>query len=188
VKKAGDRDEWRVEATTDKLAAGREELRKALAELVREAATRGLVDADKAELWLEKLERGRVLMEDWPKYYVGLANGALVVRFGSTNPDSIEREAQRLEKMGLKRGVHFRVKMPKGGKNGYVTILKEGLAYAAWLSVHGEDKQQRELAAEFVKLILLRAKEADGGVCGKVCKKVEEIVEKGKARGSLRSR
>jgi hypothetical protein len=36
-RREGDRDVWRVEVTTDKLAAGREELRKALAEIVRKA-------------------------------------------------------------------------------------------------------------------------------------------------------
>jgi len=40
---------WRIEVTTDMLAAGREELRKALAEVVREAIARGWVDARKAE-------------------------------------------------------------------------------------------------------------------------------------------
>jgi predicted secreted protein len=85
-------------------------------------------------------------MEGWPKYNVRLAKGALMVTFTSTNSDSIEREAQRLEKMGLKRGDHFTVKMPDGGKTGYVNILKEGLAYAAWLSENSEDKEQRELA------------------------------------------
>jgi hypothetical protein len=179
------RDVWRVEATTDRLAAGREELRKALAELVREALTRGRIDADKAERWLEKLERGLTLMEGWPRYHVGLArSGGLMVRFASTAPDSIEQEAQRLEKMGLKRGVHFTVEMPKEGREGYVYIRKEGLAYAAWLSENCEDKEQRELAAKFVELILRRAEEADGGKCGKVCEKVKEIVEEGRAWGS----
>ena len=37
VEKAGDRDVWYIVATTDKLAAGREELRKALAEIVKVA-------------------------------------------------------------------------------------------------------------------------------------------------------
>jgi hypothetical protein len=76
------------------------------------------------------------------------------------------------------------VKMPEGGKAGYVYIRREGLAYAAWLSENCEDKEQRELAAEFVKLILLRAEEADGGKCDKVCEKVKEIVEEGKAWSS----
>jgi hypothetical protein len=60
-------------------------------------------------------------------------------------------------------------------------ILKEGLAHAAWLSVHGSEEQRR-LAAEFVEYILQRAWEA-----GKeVYEKAKEIVEEGRARGSLR--
>ncbi len=63
VKKEGGRDSWYIEVTTDRLAAGREELRKALAEIVRAAVEKGWVDAGKAERWLEKLEEGRVLKE-----------------------------------------------------------------------------------------------------------------------------
>ncbi len=180
VSKVGDRDEWRVEATTDKLAAGRKELRDAIAEIVREATARGWVDADKAESWLEELEKGRVLMEGWPKYEVGLTEGALVVRFSSTNSGNIVREAQRLRDMGLVEGRHFSVKMPEGGRDGYVRIRREGLAYAAWLSVHGSE-DQRKLAAEFVNYILQRAWEA-----GKeVYEKAKEIAEEGMSRGSL---
>jgi hypothetical protein len=180
VKKEGGRDVWYVVATTDMLAAGRKELRRALAEIVETA--RKSVGEEKAKRWLEKLEKGRVLVEGWPKYYVGLIEGALVVRFSSPNPYSIEREVQRLEKMGLKRGVHFSVKMPEGGEKGYVSILKEGLAHAAWLSVYGEDEEQRRLAAEFVKRILRRAEEAGGAVY----EKVKEIVKEGMSRDSLK--
>jgi len=180
IGKVGGRDEWYVWATTDKLAAGREELRKALAEIVRKVVENGWVDEKKAEGWLEKLERGRMLKEGWPKYEIGLAEGALVVKFGSTSPASVEREAQRLRDMGLVEGEHFTVKMPEGGKRGYVSILKEGLAYAARLSVRGSGEQQK-LAAEFVNYILQRAEEEDM----EVYKKVSEIIEEGKARGSL---
>jgi len=181
VSKLGDRDEWHVIATTDMLAAGRKELRDVLAEFVKTARDNGGVDADKAERWLKKLKRGLNLKKGWPRYKVRLVEGALVVIFGSTSPDSIKQEAQRLEKMGLKRGVHFSVKMPEGGKAGYVSVLKEGLAYAAWLSVYGKDEDQRKLAADFVKIILQRAEEAGE----EVRKKAEEIIEKGKAWGSL---
>ncbi len=182
VKKKGDSDVWYVYVSTDMLAAGREELRKAIAEIVREAVARGWVDAGKVEGWLEELERGRVLKEGWPKYHVRLKDGALDVRFRSTDRNSIEREAQRLEKMGLKRGVHFSVKMPKGDSYGYVSILREGLARAARLSVRGKDEQQRRLAAEFVEHILKRAEEE-----GKeVSEKATKIVEEGKARGSVK--
>jgi hypothetical protein len=180
VKKVGGkRDVWRVTATTDKLAAGREEVRKALAEIVETARNNGRVDAGKAERWLEKLEEGRVLREGWPKYLVRLKEGALMVRFGSTNPDSVEEEARRFREMGLKEGVHFSVKMPEGGRDGYVSILKEGLAFAARLSVRGSGEQRR-LAEDFISYILERAKEEGEDVYRKALE-----VEEGRSRDSL---
>ena len=181
VRKVGDRDVWYVEATTDRLAAGREELRRALAEIVRKAVEDGWVDAGKAEGWLEKLEGGLTLKEGWPKYLVRLVEGALVVIYRSTDHDNIEREAKRFREMGLEEGRHFAVKTPEGGGRGYVPILKEGLERAAWLSAHGSGEQQR-LAAEFVEYILQRAWEAGR----EVYEKAGEIVKEGRARGSLK--
>ncbi len=181
VQKEGGRDVWYIQVTTGMLAAGHEELRKALAEIVRAAVERGWIDAGKAEGWLEKLEKGRVLKEGWPRYEVVLAKGALMVRFSSTNSGNIEREAQRLKEMGLEEGKHFTVKMPEEGRYGYVSILRKGLERAAWLSVRGEGKQ-RDLAADFVEYILRRAWEA-----GKeVYEKAKEIIEEGKERSSLK--
>jgi hypothetical protein len=121
-------------------------------------------------------------MEGWPKYHVGVArNSALVIKFGSTDRNSIEREAQRLENMGLVKGVHFTVKMPEGGDAGYLYIRREGLERAARLSVRGKDEQQRKLATDFVKYILKRAeKEGDD-----VHEKVKKIIEEGMSWGSL---
>jgi hypothetical protein len=90
------------------------------------------VDAGKAERWLEKLERGLTLREGQPKYHVGpTGGGALEVRYTSTSPEGIEREARRLRAMNLEEGRHFAVKTLEGGGAGYVYILREGLAYAA---------------------------------------------------------
>ncbi|MCC6035551.1 MAG: PaRep2b protein [Pyrobaculum sp.] len=122
-----------------------------------------------------------MLKEGWPRYGVRLKEGALEIKFGSTDPDSIQQVAQRLRDMGLEEGKHFTVKMPEGGEAGYVYLRKEGLIHAAWLSVYGKDEDQRKLAAEFVEHILQRAK--DGGE--EVRKKAEEIVKEGKERGSL---
>jgi hypothetical protein len=147
---------WYVVATTDRIAAGREELRRAVAEIVKAAAAAGWVNRDKAERWLRKLEGGRALKEGWPKYNI-LTSGSLAVRYTSTNPGNIRREARRLAEIGLIEGFHFTVKIPKG-KAGYLLIRKEGLVYAAWLSTHGSGKQRR-LAAEFVNYILQKARE-----------------------------
>ena len=44
------------------------------------------MDAGTAERWLKKLKEGRVLREGWPKYEVGLVEGALVVRLPPPTP------------------------------------------------------------------------------------------------------
>ena len=177
VKEKGGRGVWYVRAYTDMLAAGRKELRDAIAEIVRKAAKNGWVDAGRAERWLDKLESGRVLKEGWPRYLVRLVEGALQIRYTSTNPEGIEREAKRLRDMGLVEGRHFSVRMPEEGRDGYVLILKDGLMRAAWLSVHGSD-----VAADFVEYILRRAeKEGDA-----VYEKAKEIVDRGKEVGSLK--
>jgi hypothetical protein len=54
-----------------------------------------------------------------------------VVKYETTDPDNIVREVQRLKKKGLVEGVHFTVKMPKGNRDGYVYIRREGLKRAA---------------------------------------------------------
>jgi hypothetical protein len=82
--------------------------------------------------------------------------------------------------MGLEEGVHFTVKMPEGGKAGFVYVRREGLTHAAWLSVYGSGRQ-RELAAEFVNYILQRAEEE-----GKeVSEKAQKIIDEGMSRSSI---
>jgi hypothetical protein len=102
------------------------------------------------------------------------------VRFGSTDPDNIEREVRRLREMGLVESRHFTVKMPEEGRYGYVYIRRESLERAAWLSVHGDGERQR-LAAEFVKYILQRAEEEGDDVY----EKAKKIVEEGRVGGFL---
>jgi len=167
---------WRAAASVGRLASGARELREAVAKAVREAVEAGLVPEARARRWLETLERGRA-----PRgYNLALSNtGALVVRLITTNAANVEREAQRLREMGLVEGLHFTVKMPEGGKAGRVSILKEGLAYAAWLAARGSGERRR-LAAELVGLILEKAERR-----GAVYEKVREVVEEGRARGSL---
>jgi len=178
VREAGVEGGWRVRAGTDRLAAGRKELRIALVKAVMRAVERGWVCEEKAGRWLKKLERGFTLKEGWPKYGVRLAEGSLEIRYMSINPASIEREAQRLREVGLEEGRHFVVKMPRGGEAGFVRILREGLVYAAWLSMYGS-AEQRKTAAEFVEYILGRAWDAGEDVYRKALAAVEE----GKARG-----
>jgi hypothetical protein len=169
---------WRVAASAGRLASAALELREAVAKAVREAVKAGLVPERRARRWLEALEKGRAP----PRGYSPALSktGALLVRFITTNAANIEREAQRLREMGLVEGLHFTVKMPEGKRAGRVAVLKEGLAYAARLAARGSGEQKR-LAAELVGRILEKAERRGGAVC----EKVKEVVEEGRARGSL---
>ena len=166
---------WRAAASVGRLAAGAPELREALAGAVREAVKAGLVPEARARRWIEALERGRVPLR---KYIIALTrSGALMVRYLSSNPDKVEREAQRLREIGLVEGPHFTVRRPEGGKLGYVYIRREGLRRVATAAARGN-----AAAAEFVELLLQRAEEA--GVA--VRDKVKKVVEEGRAVGARR--
>jgi hypothetical protein len=177
VRKEGGR-EWCTYAYTDKLAAGSRELRDAVRKVVEEALKKGWVDEEKARRWLEKLEKG--LKEEWPEFEIRLTrSNSLMVRFTSTDHDSIAQVEQKLREMGLRKGAHFTVKAPEG-RRGYISILVEGLACAAWLSERGYG-DQRDLATSFISHILDRGKQKGGNVY----EKVRRIVERGKSWGSL---
>ncbi len=179
IKRRGDGDGWYVVATTDVLAAGREELRKALAEIVKTARDNGWVDEKKAEGWLEKLEGGVVAWEG-KKFMVRLSgSGALGVSFRSTSRESLEEVAREFKAMGLVEGVHFTVRW--SGGRGRVSLLAEGVRRLAWVSIHGEEEQRRR-AAEFLKFLEERAKKRGA----EVLRKLEALVEEGRGRGALR--
>ncbi len=178
VKKREDSDVWYVYASTDRLAAGREELRKALAEFVKTARDNGWVDEKKAEHWLEKLEKGMVVWEG-KKFEMRLVGGALEVSFNSTRRESLEEVAREFKAMGLVEGVHFTVRW--GGGRGRVYLLAEGVRRLAWLSIHGEGEQKRR-AAGFLKFLEEKAKTKGG----EVLRKLEALLEEGRGRGALR--
>jgi len=128
VRKEVGRDRWYIKATTDRLAARCEELRRTLAEIVRTARENRWIDVSKAERWLKKLG-GRTLGEGWPKYKVRLVEGVPVVIYCSVNPDGIKRKARRLRDIGLEESRYFSV--PGGSGRGCISIRKEGLACVA---------------------------------------------------------
>jgi hypothetical protein len=177
-RKEDGRGEWRVEATTDMLAAGREELRKALAEIVKTARDNGWVDEKKARRWLEKLEGGVAAWEG-KKFSMRVVEGALEVRFNPTSRESVEEVAGEFKAMGLVEGVHFTVRW--GGGRGHVYLLAEGVRRLKWVSIHGEEGQRRR-AAEFLKFLEEKAR-AKGG---EVLRKLEALLEEGRSRGALR--
>jgi len=178
VKKVGGGGVWQVRAATDVLAAGRKELREALAEIIKTARDNGWVDEKKARRWLEKLEKGMAVWEG-KKFMVRLVEGALVVRFRSTSRESVEDVVREFKAMGLEKGVHFTVRW--GGEGGRVYLLAEGVRHLARVSTYGEGEQRRR-AAEFLKFLEEKAKKRGG----EVLRKLEALVEEGRSRGALR--
>jgi hypothetical protein len=178
VKKKKDRNVWQVWATTDMLAAGREELRDAVRKVVEETLEEGWVDEENARRWLEKLEGGVATWEG-KKFKTRLVKGALEVSFSSADRESSEEVADAFKAMGLEEGVHFTVKW--SGGRGRVYLLAEGVRRLAWVSIHGEEEQRRRVA-EFLKFLEARAR-AKGG---EVLRKLEALVEEGRSRGALR--
>ncbi len=178
VKKVGGRDVWRVRAAIDMFAAGRVELRNAIAKIVRKAVENGWVDEKKAEGWLEKLEGGVVAWEG-KKFEVRLVEGALAVSFSSTSRKSVEEVADTFKAVGLEEGVHFAVRW--SGGRGRVYLLAEGVRRLAWISIHSEGEQRRR-AAEFLKFLEAKAR-AKGE---EVFRKLETLLEEGRSRGALR--
>jgi uncharacterized iron-regulated membrane protein len=69
--------------------------------------------------------------------------GAPVVKSASTNPGAVQRQIQRLRETRPKESRHYAVKTPEDNHDDYVNILREGSAYAAWLSVYGSEEQRR---------------------------------------------
>ncbi len=179
VKKKKDRNVWQVWATTDMLAAGREELRDAVRKVVEEALGKGWVDEEKARRWLEKLEGGVATWEGKKKFKTRLVKGALEVSFSSADRESLEEVAREFKAMGLVEGIHFTVRW--SGGRGSVYLLAEGVRRLAWLSIHGEG-EQRLKATKFLKFLEAKAR-AKGG---EVLRKLETLLEEGRSRGALR--
>jgi hypothetical protein len=177
VKKEGGGGVWQVRAATDVLAAGRKELREALAEIIKTARDKGWVDEKKARRWLEKLEKGMAAWEG-KKFMVRLVEGALVVRFSSTSRESVEDVVREFKAMGLVEGVRFTVRWSE--RLGRVYLLAEGVRRLARVSTYGEG-EQRQRAAEFLKFLEEKAKTKGG----EVLRKLEALVEEGRSRGTL---
>jgi len=170
--KSVNREKWYVKASIDKLAAARKELREAIAQAIREAEKKGLVDSEKADAWLEKLLRMRfsALLD---------SRGALRVMYKSTSPLAVEYAAERLERLGLRPGVHYRAKKPQGGGRGWVAITPEGLRRLAHLAAQAQDEQIRAEATQ----LLQQVKEATEG---EARRRLEEEIEAGRGRGAAK--
>jgi hypothetical protein len=170
--KSVNREKWYVKASIDKLAAARRQLREALAQVVRQAEEAGLLSREKAQSWLQKLLKLRfsALLD---------SRGALRVMYKSTSPLAVEYAAERLQRLGLRPGIHYRAKKPQGGGRGWVAITPEGLRHLAYLAAQAQDEQIRAEATQLLQQVKEAAK-------GEARRRLEEEIEAGRSRGAAK--
>ena len=177
VKRVGRR--WYVAATTDELAAGREELRDVLAGIVREAKERGYVGAETAERWLEKLEKGVPKPPaGWPKFRIAYRSGGLSIEYATTSEEKLKACAQRLGGLGLEEGVHFATGRRSDGRH-FLRITPEGVRRLGRLWAHAEDEERRREAETLARYLLERAKAQDADAH----RRLNELMSEGQRRG-----
>ena len=180
VRKEGNRGVWYIQAYTDQLAEGNEELRKGLIKAVEGALRRGLIDEEKAKRWIEKFEKGVSTWRGY-KFTIGLGGGALQVKFQSTNPENIRKLKQELESLGLRESEHFTVKWSEDEKIGYIYITREGIIELAYIAKYGTDEAQRLGAASLIEHLRIKAELASK----EVLVRLEKLVREGESRRPL---
>ncbi len=184
-KKESGRDVWYIDVYTDALASKTvlPAFREALAKAVEEAARNSWVKAETAEKWVKKLRASVTVAEDKPKFSIQTkGSSSLDILYTTTNAEKLAQYVERLRGLGLMEGVHLTTKEPKDGERGYLRITAEGVVKLAELAHHAEDEEIRLKAAEWIKHLIARAEES-GEEAAK--KKLEELIQKGAARGAL---
>ncbi|MGB9705150.1 MAG: PaRep2b protein, partial [Pyrobaculum sp.] len=184
--KSRGRDLWRIQATTNALAAEavHEAVRKAVAEFLSQCKEAGAIEAQTYRRLAAKFERG---VPEWGevRFSVKLRKGKVVeVVYKPRDPQSFMKAVELLRGLGLRDTcegewclVHFTAREPREGEEGYVYITADGLRYIGWLALHGDEKAQR------LKEMLLREAEARGE---EVRRRLEQYFREGEQWGSVR--
>ncbi|MGB9706344.1 MAG: PaRep2b protein, partial [Pyrobaculum sp.] len=145
--KARNRDVWRIQVTTNTLAADsvHEAVRKAVAEFLELCKAAGALEEETYNRLAAKFEKG---VPEWGevRFSVDLTGGgAVVVECRPSDPQSFSKAVEFLRELGLRDTcegdwcfVHFTAREPREGKEGYVYITADGLKYIGWLALHGD--------------------------------------------------
>ncbi|MGC9052219.1 PaRep2b protein, partial [Pyrobaculum sp.] len=160
------RDEWYINVTTNALAAEsvHEEVRRAVAEFLRQCRDAGAIGEDTYSRLVKKFEGG---VPEWGevRFSVWLnKDGAVVVEYQPSDPQSFMKAVNFLRELGMRNTcdgewcfVHFTAGEPEGGRQGFARITVDGLRYIGWLALHGEGEARER--AQWLKEALLKEAE-----------------------------
>jgi hypothetical protein len=186
VKKEGSRDVWYINVTTNALAADsvHEEVRRAVAEFLRQCRDVGAIGEETYRRLAAKFERG---VPKWGDIRFSLwlkKDGSVVVEYQPSDPESYNKAVELLRGLGMRNGcegewcfVHYTAREPEGGRQGYIRITADGLRYIGWLASRGDER------AQWLKETLLKEAEAKGE---EVRRRLEEYFREGEQWGSVK--
>jgi hypothetical protein len=146
------RDEWRIQAYANALAAEsvHEAVRRAVVEFLRRCREAGALSDGAYRRLAAKFENG---LPEWGevRFSVRLRGDNLAdVLFDTDSPQAFKRAVEFLKSLGMRntcRGglciSHFTAREPEGGSRSYVRITADGLRYIGWLASRGDERAQR---------------------------------------------
>ncbi|MCU7788456.1 hypothetical protein ODS41_11095 [Pyrobaculum sp. 3827-6] len=190
VRRVGNRVEWRIQVTTNALAAEsvHEAVRRAVAEFLEKCREAGALGEEAYRRLAAKFERG---VPEWGEVRFSVTlrkDGTVVVGFEPSDPQSFSKAVELLRGLGMRDTcegdwcfVHFTAREPGVGKEGFVRITVDGLRYIGWLALHGEgDVRER---AQWLRDMLLKEAEARGV---EVRRRLEQYFREGEQWGSVK--
>jgi hypothetical protein len=183
--KSRGRDVWRIDVSTNALAAEsvHEEVRRAVAEFLRQCREAGVLKEDTYNRLVKKFEGG---VPEWGEVRFSVRldkDGAVVVHYRPSDPKSFREAVEFLRGLGMRDTcdgewciVHFTAREPRGGERGFVRITADGLRYISWLALHGDERAQR------LKEMLLKEAKAKGK---EARRRLEQYFREGEQWGSV---
>ncbi|MCU7787391.1 PaRep2b protein [Pyrobaculum sp. 3827-6] len=188
--KSRGRDVWRIQVSTNALAADsvHEAVRKAVAEFLQRCREAGAIEEETYSRLVKKFERG---VPEWGEVRFSIwlrKDGAVEVVYRPRDPQSFNKAVELLRGLGMGDRcegdwclVHFTAREPGVGEEGFVRITVDGLRYIGWLALHGEGEAKEK--AQWLKEALLKEAEARGR---EVRQRLEEYFREGEQWGSVK--
>ncbi|MFB6491454.1 MAG: PaRep2b protein, partial [Thermoproteus sp. AZ2] len=150
------REEWRIQISTDGLAAGDKAIRDAVLKSVEGLWANKKIDEERYEELRAKLEVG-VLPDAVLHVLYREQDNTLIIMAQPQSKETYDEDVKLLRDAGLKEGEHFTAEPPQGKKPGYIALrMPEGLEQlirnALFANVPAAEKLRKEIEKQIEAL------------------------------------